>query len=83
MGGEHETRRFHMHPWIHRGSSEYELDASGASDPSAHEVFDRAKIQKWLDNVSADHFEDSDMAATEKRKRDMTVVQRTGPVTQQ
>lgn len=53
MGDEHETRQFHMHPWIHQDES----DASDASDASAHEVFDRAKIQKWLDSVSADHCE--------------------------
>jgi hypothetical protein len=49
MGDVHETRKFHMHPWIYRESSEYESDASDASDPGTRQVFDRAKVQKWLE----------------------------------
>src|SRR2546423_11548629 len=77
MGDVHETRKFHMHPWIHRESSEYESDASDASDRGTREVFDRAKVQRWLEDISADPCEDSDMPATAKRKREMRVIQRT------
>lgn len=80
MDDVHETRKFHMHPWIHRESSEYESDASDASDPGTREVFDRAKVQKWLEDISADPCEDSDIPATAKRKREMTVIQRTEPM---
>ncbi|KAK5358375.1 hypothetical protein LTR20_011102 [Exophiala xenobiotica] len=58
MGNDHETRKLHMHPWIHRESSEYDSDASDASDAGAREVYDPAKVQKWLDDVSADLYED-------------------------
>ncbi len=59
-----------MHPWIHRESSEYESDASDAFDPGAREIFDRAKVQKWLDTISADACEDRDMPTAARLKRE-------------
>ena len=70
MGDEHETRKVHMHPWIHRVSSEYESDTSDASDPGACEVFDRAKVQEWLEEIPTESYEDTSVPATAKRKRD-------------
>ncbi|KAK5442643.1 hypothetical protein LTS15_010961 [Exophiala xenobiotica] len=51
MGNENETRKIHMHPWIHREPSEYDLDNSDASDPGPRVGFDRANIQRRLRDV--------------------------------
>lgn len=75
MGNDHETRKLHMHPWIHRESSEYESNASDASDAGAREVYDPAKVQKWLDDVSADLYEDGNLPSCVKRGT--VVMQRT------
>lgn len=72
MGNEDETRQIHMHPWIHRVLSEYESDTSNASDAGAREVFDGIKVQKWLEDVSADLCEGSNVPTTPKRGRDET-----------
>lgn len=61
MGNENETRKTHMHPWIYREPSEYDSDNSDASDPGPRVVFDRANIQRWLQDVSADPCEDNNM----------------------
>lgn len=45
-GDEDETRRIHMHPWIHRASSEYESDASDSSGCGAREVFERVGVSE-------------------------------------
>ncbi len=61
MGNENETRRIHMHPWIHRESSEYDSDTSNASDPGPREAFDKGSVQKWLRNILAGPCPDDDV----------------------
>lgn len=41
-------------------SSEYDPDTSDAPDPGPREVFDKANVQRWLRNISADSSENCD-----------------------
>ena len=54
MGDASETRKLHLHPWIHRESSEYESDTSNDSKPGTGtgKSFDGEKVEIWLDSIS-------------------------------
>ena len=50
MGSDLETRKYHMHPWIYRESSELGSDTSDVSDSGVPDSFDRVQVQKWIDD---------------------------------